>query len=127
MRKIAILVVLLMMVGAGLSWADSTDPIVQRWVQQRDRKAVELVQQWASGVRTEDLVSLLAEIWALETYTLAMCRRESDWLAEHLIFVGKENGVSVETAPATILEFILEDDLLNPWRLFGSESPDKRR
>ena len=128
MKKLMICVLFLS--GMALSVSNATagdcysDMVVKRWVQERDRAEERVVQAWAKGASPADFAPDVAVIISNEFYVCSQCREQNDFLKENLDILNKGSNPKVETVPAMILEHLVGQQILSPWRQFPA---DKRK
>ena len=99
--------------------------VVSGWLAERDRAEKGVVKAWAKGHPAEELASDIAVILANELYLCSTCRDQADFLKENLHLLNKDDASKVETVPAMILEVILGQDILSPWRQFPSKRKER--
>ena len=101
-----------------------SDMVVKRWIQERDRAAERVVQAWAKGGSPADFAPDVAVIISNEFYVCSQCRGQNDFLRENLNILNNGSNPKVETVPAMILEHLIGQQILSPWRQFPA---DKRK
>ena len=89
---------------AGVAMSCENDPLVQRWVQEQDRAAVHMLQEWAAGVPMEEIVEDAAVIIGNTVYIQARCRDDVAFLRRTLLLYDLGTNPRVEVLPAMILE-----------------------
>ena len=121
MKKLMVCVLFLSGMALNLSTALAgdcySDMVVRRWIEERDRAEERVVQVWAKGASPEEFASEVAVILSNEFYVCSKCRDENDFL--HIL--NKGSDPKVETVPATILERLVGQEILSPWRQFPSD------
>jgi hypothetical protein len=101
-----------------------SDTVVKRWIQERDRAAERVVQAWAKGASPGDFAQDVAVIISNEFYVCSTCRDQNNFLSENLNILNNGSSPKVETVPAMILEHLVGEKILSPWRQFPA---DKRK
>ena len=122
MKRLMVCVLFVLCMGLNLSTALAgdcySDMVVRRWIEERDRAEERVVQAWAKGALPEEFASEVAVILSNEFYVCSKCRDEDDFLKENLHILNKGSDPKVETVPATILERLVGQEILSPWRQF---------
>ena len=126
MKKLCVYAVVLVVVFSGVSSAFAgscqSDTVVKRWIEERDKVAVHIVQAWAGGIAPKELASEIAVVLSNEFYICSKCRDQKDFLKANLILLGRGSNPKVETVPGMILEYLVGHELLSPWSQFPSDS-----
>ncbi len=122
MKRLMICVFFVLCMGLNLSTALAgdcySDMVVRRWVEERDNAEKRVVQAWAKGASPEQFASGVAIILSNEFYICSKCRDDSKFLKQKLHILNKGTNAKVETVPAMILEQLIGDKILSPWRQF---------
>lgn len=104
-----------------------TDTMVNRWLAEKQRAEQATVSRWVQGAAPEEFVSAVAEIVANELYIFSQCRDQPDYVQRHVYVTSGGAAPRVETVPAVILEHLLGEALLSPWRQFPADKDRKDR
>ena len=130
MKKLCVYAVFLVVVFSGLSSAFAgscrSDTVVKRWIEERDKIAVHIVQAWAGGTDPKELASEIAVVLSNEFYICSKCRNEIDFLKTNLRILNGRSSPKVETIPAVILEQLIGYPVLSPWTQFPARKRDKK-
>ena len=107
---------------AGASAGDCySDTVVKRWIEERDRAAEKVVQDWARGASPDEFAPGVAVIIADELFVCSQCRDQKNFLKEKIYILKGGSHPKVENVPGMILEHLVGSDLLSPWRQFPSD------
>ncbi len=124
MRNLIGCVVCFIMLFAGslnaLAGDCRTDSVSRRWVDERNRAEILVMQAWARGEKPDAYAEQVALILADELYLAGMCRDDGAFLKENLHILGKASDPTVATIPGMILEQFLGKGFLSPERDYGS-------
>ena len=124
MKRLMVCVLFVLCMGLNLSTALAgdcySDMVVRRWIEERDRAEERVVQAWAKGASPEQFAPGVAIILSNEFYICSKCRDDSDFLKQKLHVLNKGTDAKVETVPAMILEQLIGNQMLSPWRQFRS-------
>ncbi|MEW6078716.1 MAG: hypothetical protein AB1724_12945 [Thermodesulfobacteriota bacterium] len=117
------LVMMLMASFPGFCGCDcDSDPLVQRWVQEKNGAAMKMVKAWAHNAPMSELAPAGAIILSHQIYILAKCKDNESFL-ENNLFLG--NGASrqggLELLPALIIEKMTGQEFFSPIPLFESK------
>jgi len=125
-RLIVCMSVLVVMGISGSAVAGNcySDRVVKGWLEERDRAEESVVQVWARGASPDQFASEVAVILSNELYICSKCRNEKDFLKVNMHILGRGSDPKVENVPGIILERLIGDDILSPWKQFPS---DRRR
>ena len=122
MKKLCVYAVFLVIVFSGVSSAFAgscqSDTVVKRWIEERDRITVHIVQAWAGGTAPKELASEIAVVLSNEFYICSKCRNEIDFLKTNLRILNGGSSPKMETIPAVILEQLIGYPVLSPWTQF---------
>lgn len=125
MKRLAICVLFLAGMALSVSSAKAgdcySDMVVKRWIQERDRAEERVVQAWAKGASPADFAPDVAVIISNEFYVCSQCRSQNDFLKKNLNVLNKGSNPKVETVPAMMLEELIGQQILSPWRQFPSD------
>ena len=125
MKKLIVYVLVVSCIGLNLSVAFAgdcySDMVVRRWVEERDRAEERVVQAWAKGASSEQFAPGVAIILSNEFYICSKCRDDREFLKQKLHILNKGTDAKVETVPAMILEQLIGEQILSPWRQFPSD------
>ena len=124
MKRLMVCVLFILCMGLNLSAALAgecySDLVVRRWIEERDRAEERVLQAWAKGASPEQFAPGVAIILSNEFYICSKCRNDSEFLKQKLHILNKGTDAKVETVPAMILEQLIGDQILSPWRQFSS-------
>ena len=127
MKKVSVYTVFLVIIFSGVSSAFAGscqyDTVVKRWIEERDKTAVQIVQVWARGIDPEELASEIAVVLSNEFYICSKCRNEIDFLKQNLRILNGGSKPKVETIPAVLLEQLIGYPVFSPWTQF----PERER
>lgn len=120
MKRLILVLILFSFLPFQQALADcSNDSVVKNLISERNTKAKQLLKKWVRNTGNKDIASLAAEIWSNETFIQGICLNDPDFLKINLIFVNsKNNEVKVETIPVIILEWLMHDDFLSPYKQY---------
>jgi len=122
MKKLMVCILFVLCIGLDFSTAFAgdcySDMVVRRWVEERDRAEEQVVQAWAKGASPEQFAPGVAIILSNEFYICSKCRDDSEFLKQKLHILNKGTDAKVETVPAMILEQLIGDQILSPYRQF---------
>ena len=110
--------------GSAVAGNCSSDRVVKGWVEERDRTEERVVQVWARGASPDQFASEVAVILSNELYICSKCRSQKGFLKVNMHILGKGSDPKVENVPGIILERLVGNDILSPWKQFPSH---KRR
>ena len=118
----------MMFIGFSVAMAGNcrTDAVAKRWVDERNRAEVLVLQSWARGETVDRYASQVALIFSDELYLCSACRNDGAFLKENLHVLGKGVDPTVETIPGMILERFLGKGFLSPRREYGANAEDGR-
>ena len=122
-QSTALIIALITILWASAALAGNcySDPVVKRWLQEREHAAERTVQLWAQGSSPEEFVSEVAVITSNELYVFSQCREQPDFLKTHVYVITGGNEPKVESVPAIILEHLVDEGMLSPWVQFPSD------
>jgi len=130
MNKVIVSVMLgMVFLTAPAYGADSCEynSIVQGWIVERDREALNLVRAWLSGEPKETLAPFVGLVWTSETKITALCRNETDFLDRHCMLYGNLTfPLTVDTVPPLLFERLVKDDILSPGRQYRKKGKEVR-
>lgn len=90
------------------AWSNcSNDPIVQKWILERNTAEKHVIQAWAKGKPEESYLSDIALIISNELYLCSFCRNNETFLHNHLHVISTESDPQIEHVPGIILERIV--------------------
>ena len=114
----------MMFVGLSVAMAGNcrTDGVAKRWVEERNRAEVLVLQAWARGETADRYADQVALILSDELYLCSACRDDRVFLEENLHVLSKGAEPTVETIPGIILERFLGKDFLSPRRQYGTKA-----
>ena len=104
------------LVGVSVAMAGDcrTDAVARRWLDERNKAEVWILQSWARGDATDQYTSKIALILANELYLCSACRDDRTFLESNLHVLGKSTEPTVATMPGMILERFLGKGFLSP-------------
>ena len=124
MNRLIVCLMLFGILGAGVTIANagdcSSDMVVKRWLDERDRAEERVIQLWAKGHPPDDFASDVAVILANEFYFCSKCRDNIEFLRDNVHILKTGHSPKVETVPSIILEHLLGTKFLSPWNQFPS-------
>ncbi len=96
-----------------------TDPLVQRWIKEKNNAAITIVKGWVRNVPLNELAAQGAVILSNQIYILSRCKDDEHFLKNNLFLdKGTNSQGGLELLPALIIEKMTGQDFFSPCALF---------
>jgi len=88
------------------------DTVTIRLVDERNQGINSFMDSWLNGAPEEELVEKLATIMSDELFLSSFCRKDIDYLKNHIVLLSEDSEPSIDKVPGILLEHLIGEPVL---------------